>query len=210
MVYVPSGSLVLGDDLNVDKATKVDVAAFCIDRTEVTVEAYAACVGEKGCSAAATSGFCNGGVAGRETHPINCVTWQQSKTYCETKGKRLPTEEEWEFAARGTDGRLFPWGNTAPSNQLCWDRYGIGKPNATCVAGTYPTGDSPFGVKDLAGNVYEFTSSLMTDQGTERVGRGGAWGSSNPAFVRSALRTGYLETASHGDLGFRCASAPTP
>jgi len=211
MAYVPADTFTMGDEKNKDKAGKVTVAAFCMDKTEVTVEAYAACVNSNGCIESAEGGFCNRGVAGREKHPVNCVTWPNAEAYCKAYGKRLPTEEEWEYAARGTDGRLFPWGDKDPSDQLlCWNRHGAGKPNSTCPAGSFSEGESPFGIQDLAGNVYEFTSSLLSQNGTQRVGRGGAWGSSMPPLVRSAHRTGYADNASHGDLGFRCAAQPTP
>ena len=129
-----------------------------MDRTEVTTAAYAACVSAGKCTRAHTGSVlasCNAGVAGREQHPINCVDWNQADAYCQAQGLRLPTEEEWEYAATGGDGRTFSWGNEWPSNQLCWNRYGDGRtyPNSTCAVGSYPNGRSPFGVDDMSGNV---------------------------------------------------------
>ena len=210
MVLIPAGEVTLGDDLNIEKAGTVKLPAFCIDRTEVTVAAYQICVQGQNCFKTGPGGYCNAGVAGREKHPINCVTRPQAKVYCEVQGRRLPAEEEWEYAARGTDGRLFPWGNDAPSSQLCWNRFGGGKPNMSCETGMYPTGDSPFGLHDMAGNLAELTASKKDANSTSWVVRGGTWATSDPLLVRAANRVFYLETEFHGDLGFRCAASPKP
>ena len=128
MVPVPAGTFRMGSpdeigDANEHPQHKVTLSAYCIDRTEVTVKAYAACVAAKGCSTPSlpVSGagnsaddvkrygrFCNRG--DRPDHPVNCVDWNQAAAYCTWAGKRLPTEAEWEYAARGTDGRVYPWG----------------------------------------------------------------------------------------------------
>jgi formylglycine-generating enzyme required for sulfatase activity len=118
----------------------LELPALCMDRTEVTVSAYAACVASGKCTPAYKGGPCNAGVAGRESHPINCVYWNQADAYCKAQGLRLPTEEEWEYAATGGDGRTYPWGEAAPSNQLCWGGEGndLGKGNrrSTCAVGS--------------------------------------------------------------------------
>ncbi len=121
--------------------------------------------------------------ATRSNHPINCVDWNQANAYCTSVGKRLPTEEDWEYAARGTAGNEYPWGNTpAPSNQLCWNGTGndLGQGNrrSTCPVGSYPAGNTPLG---LAGNVWEWTSSgysadySAARDTASRVFRGGGW-----------------------------------
>jgi iron(II)-dependent oxidoreductase len=97
----------------------VTLGRFAIDRFEVTVSAYDACVGDGACVAAATGNECNAGDPGYEEHPINCVDWDQATAYCEWAGKQLPTEAQWEKAARGLDSRPFPWGDEIPSCALC-------------------------------------------------------------------------------------------
>ena len=208
---------------------QVTVAAFCMQKTEVTVTAYAACATAGACPPAPTtvdwasisdaerttwSAFCNAGKADRGNHPINCVDWNQSTAYCKWSGGRLPTEEEWEYAARGTDGRRYPWGNDAPL-QLCWKRWTgeVKTSQGTCAVGSFLTGDSPFGLHDMAGNVWEWTSSTYCSYGsavcsgaTRRVTRGGGWRNDEPDRVRGAKRNGNGVVMSRSDgLGFRCA-----
>ena len=197
----------------------VTVAAFELDRTPVTVAAYSACVDAGKCPAVGQLGNtsdpsgqttmdgCNWGEAGREQHPIDCVFWTTAKAYCEAQGKRLPTEEEWEWAARGGDeGRIYPWGNEAPSGKVCWS--GAGK---TCPVSSYPAGHSKHGIHDLAGNVDEWTSSVDTaGVGASRVVRGkhpGGWAA--PSAARAADRSRGGPSDSGPGQGFRCArSAP--
>ena len=207
MVGIPAGTFTMGDDVDTSKAGQVTVEAFCMDRTEVTTAAYATCVKTGKCT-----GFdypwCNSGVAGRGNHPINCVYWNQATAYCEAQGQRLPTEEEWEYAARGTDGRVYPWGNAEPAGQLCWDRYGEGKPNSTCAVGSFPKGNSPFGLSDMSGNVWEWTSSAYSE--TEGVFRGGGWDVYDLSLVRSASRSLFIPSDLGSVLGFRCAGSFFP
>ena len=216
MKPIPAGTFTMGSDDGDDKekpSHQVNVAAFCIDMTEVTTAAYAACVINRKCRPADTGGSYNSGVAERENHPINGVNWYQASIYCKTQGLRLPTEEEWEYAARGTDGRIYPWGNAEPSEQLCWNRKGVSKPNSTCAVNSLPKGDSPFGLADMAGNVWEWTSSGDTSSYAEkrsaqtRVSRGGSWYNTSPSGVRSAFRGGVDPAYRLDDLGFRCADS---
>ena len=183
-------------------------ASFSMDKTEVTVTAYDACVSAGGCTTPDTTPpYCNEGVSGRGNHPINCVDWAQATKYCASVGKRLPTEEEWQYAAQGDDGHEYPWGNAAPGNQLCWNgegsTLGKGKRQSTCAVGSFPSGNSPFGLSDMSGNVWEWTSSKYDDNA--RVSRGGCWDNDNPSNVRAAIR--YRDAPSSRDinLGFRCS-----
>ena len=104
---------------------------------------------------------CNYGVPDRANHPMNCVDWGSSATYCRAQGKRLPTEEEWQWASRGgSEGRPYPWGSVEPGSQPCWSR--LAKRNGTCPVGSNPAGDAPGGVHDLLGNVWEWTESAFS------------------------------------------------
>ena len=212
MVSIPAGTFTMGDADNTEKAGMVTVSAFFMDVTEVTTEAYAACVSNNKCTAAKTDNSCNTGVAGRENHPINCVDWNQATAYCAAQGRRLPTEEEWEYAARGTDGRLFPWGNTAPTNQLCWNGagndLGAGNRKSTCAVAFFSAGNSPFDLSDMSGNVWEWTSSAYGSD--HRIYRGASWYGTNPSDVRSARRYGDNPSGQDYTLGFRCAGSFFP
>jgi formylglycine-generating enzyme required for sulfatase activity len=187
---------------------RVSVAAFAMDVTEVTVADYARCVSAGACSQAnADNGFCNYGKSDKASHPINCVDWSQATAYCGWAGKRLPTEEEWEYAARGTDGRTFPWGFSAPSGRLCWDRYK--SKQGTCAVGSFPP--ALFGLRDMAGNVAEWTSNHYSG-GQDKNGaielrraRGGTWRVDSAALVRAAEIYTNLRAYRGSDVGFRCA-----
>jgi formylglycine-generating enzyme len=209
MSAIPKGSFKLTDQGD------VSVGAFCLDLTEVTVEAYAACVKKGACSAENASsqfwdgkdegkGACNWGVSGREKHPMNCVDWGMAATFCRAQGGRLPTEEEWEWAARGGDAaRTYPWGNAEPDFQACWS--GVSKRSGTCPVGSAPEGRGRFGQLDLAGNVWEWTASLLGNDQTARIIRGGSWDNDDPARLSAANRSRDEPSNRGGDLGFRCA-----
>jgi formylglycine-generating enzyme required for sulfatase activity len=224
MVSVPGGTFWMGSpdgegDADEHPRHQATVAAFQMDRTEVTVAAYKACVDARGAACSTPDlhkgTYCNWGRADRSGHPINCVDWNQTTAYCAWAGKRLPTETEWEYAARGTDARKYPWGSAAPSNQLCWDGDGsaLGKGNrqSTCAVGSYPAGRSPFGLEDMAGNVWEWTSSPMCPYprkscaSSSRIIRGGSWSVDVPANVRGAHRNVTEPHLGSYLLGFRCA-----
>jgi formylglycine-generating enzyme required for sulfatase activity len=226
----------------------VAVAPFWLDVTEVTVAAYAACAScERPPLVAESEGvtpngrsfwsqFCNRPSA--VAHPINCVDWHQARDYCATLGKRLPTEAEWELAARGKDAQSFPWGAAPPSGQrlnacgiecsrMLTERLeAVGKPPwprmydeddsapATAPVGRYPAGASPAGVMDLAGNVWEWTESHYCPYGKEdcddsrRVLRGGGWDTVESQVLRAAHRLPSAPTARGWSIGFRCAKTP--
>ena len=209
MLPVPPGTFTMGDARNTSKAGQVTVAGFCMDTTEVTTAAYAACVKSGKCTAASAGDPCNAGVAGRGNHPINCVDSYDARNYCFAQGRWLPTEEEWEYAARGTDGRIYPWGNAEPASQLCWNGEGnsLGKHNqhSTCAVASFPAGNSPFGLSDMSGNVWEHTSSAGNG---DWVYRGGGWVDDDPRNVPSAFRDGRYPSIAGSLLGFRCAGSP--
>ena len=193
-----------------DRGDSVTVAPFELDVTEVTVDAYAACVRAGACSSdgLVCDALSNWGVSGRGTHPMNCVDWNQATAYCGAQGKRLPTEQEWEWAARGQEkATIYPWGNDEPGGQLCWGGEGgnpkIGDHTSTCPVGSYPRGDAPGGIHDLAGNVWEWTSSAY--DGTSRVDRGGSWSWALAEFFHAAARVADKPADRSADLGFRCA-----
>lgn len=189
------------------------VASFLLDTTEVTVAAYERCVAARVCTVP-TSDWdeCNWRHrAERGRHPVNCVDWTQATAYCQWQGLRLPTEAEWEFAASGTEGWTYPWGEAEPREQLCWE----GNPRrlgeqSTCPVGSYPAGATPLGVLDMAGNVWEWTSTAEVLPGgvDAYVLRGGGWGHddlSSVVAVRNVDREVHPPSHAATDVGFRCA-----
>ena len=186
-----------------ERAETVTVQPFALDVTEVTADGYAACVRAGACTADGLEGEeATYGVAGKGAHPINYVDWNQATAYCRWAGERLPTEEEWEWAARGQGrGTTYPWGYVAPGSRACWNRQ-----DGTCAVGSYLTGDAPGGIHDLAGNVSEWTASNY--DAYARVTRGGGGGFPAASPLRAADRHGQAPASRGLDLGFRCARTP--
>jgi formylglycine-generating enzyme required for sulfatase activity len=194
---------------------KVNVDTFRMQRTLVTVAEYRACEAKGPCTVTAEKPFCNEHIDGRHAHPINCVTWHQASAFCAWARARLPSEAEWEYAARGTDGRRYPWGNDVPAQQLCWDGkasdLGMMQRFGTCTVESHPTGASPFGLLDMAGNLWQWTSDLTSEdydgrrEGPKRVVRGGTWYGYDAQDVRATLRFREREGIEDYGTGFRCA-----
>lgn len=214
MVKVPGGSFLMGSedgDSNERPVHPEQVAAFWMDKYEVTVEQFAECERESRCKAPGRGGLCNASQAGNEKHPVNCVRWTDARDYCRWAGKRLPTEIEWEYAARGPEGKKYSWGGTEPTTEPCWKRWG--QQAGTCAVGSNPQDKSWKGIMDLGGNVWEWvqdpwrennSSHSPTDE-AQRVVRGGSWFNSDSRDLRAADRDRYPWTKSDPKLGFRCA-----
>lgn len=150
-----------------------------------------------------------------ERHPVVQVSARDAAAYCAWRGLRLPTEEEWEFAARSTDSRRFPWGNENPAGAK-HANYGTDQCCAadasdgflrTAPVGSFPGGASPFGIQDMAGNVWEWTASSYRRSGADVAIRGGGWGN-NPYCLRTSYRHGNPPDIGLDMVGFRCASDP--
>ncbi|KYF91099.1 hypothetical protein BE20_36880 [Sorangium cellulosum] len=240
MVVIPGGTFMMGSsDGSPDEQPEhaEQVRTFALDRTEVTVAAYARCVADGRCrdpTGHAETGFqqfCNWKHPdGRQDHPINCVTWVEADAYCRATGRRLPSEMEWEYAARRPDGRTYPWGEAAPDARranACGEgcvKNGKAKgfdgweaapfPDdpfpETAPVGSFPEGKSADGVMDLAGNVWEWTSSGYSEsydrpRGEERrVNRGGG-GRDGVSTFRATARSKNFPSDRTGGVGFRCA-----
>ena len=193
---------------------KLRLNAFAIMRKEVTSEQYDHCVGIGVCPPAGRRRKCNWQKSSRDTHPINCVTLSAATTYCESKGWRLPTEWEWEAAARGVRGSDYPWGNQPPSCERTVMASNSGKgcgTGRTLPVGQRPSDRSWCGAMDMGGNVREWVvrgqrpSNPAAATLSVRVNRGGSWEMTREQFSTSHTRIFDDPAQSKPDLGFRCA-----
>jgi formylglycine-generating enzyme required for sulfatase activity len=212
MIFIAGATFRMGRDGSKKTeapAHDVTVAPFFIDRLEVTASAFKACFDAGDCVRPGDGEFCNFGKADRADHPINCIDQSSAAAYCSFVQKRLPDEAEWELAARGTDGRHFPWGDDPPRDDtICWAR--LEAKLGTCTVGSHPKGASRAGVQDMSGNVFEWTTSKhcrydKPDCDTdELVGRGGSWDYTNPANLTATTRAGAPPDHKRDLLGVRC------
>ena len=234
LVHVPDGEFLMGSDDQRDRNAyqaelplhKVFLPEYWIGRTPVTNQQYQRFVEATRCNF--PIGWKDGKIPpGRELHPVVNVSWEDAKIFClwlENEAKkqagqfvfRLPSEAEWEKAARGTDVRIYPWGDRIPDEAIC--NFGLNTRHTTPVGKYSPLGDSPYGCADMVGNTWEWTADWFSEtyyqqapvfnpggpeKGTQRALRGGSW-ISGAGSVRLANR-GWLEPEeSNGDVGFRC------
>jgi formylglycine-generating enzyme required for sulfatase activity len=224
MALVPAGEFIMGSitgDADEQPVHRVFVDAFSMDRYQVSVGQYAKFL--EATSQASPPDWSIMNKSRHQTRPVVNVDWADADAYCAWAGKRLPTEAEWEKAARGTDGRIYPWGNELPtgfranSMKEKWSNHWVLMP-----VGMFEEGMSPYGIYDMAGNVWEWVSDWYDQdyytyspsknptgplKGESKVIRGGSWGS-GPKDLRSADRDTHVPSARGLGTGFRCAKTP--
>jgi formylglycine-generating enzyme required for sulfatase activity len=206
----------------------VALSHFYLDLGQVTAQAFGDCVRAGGCRTEdvhSGGGYFNYGLPERQAHPVNGVTWRGAHDFCAWSGGRLPTEAEWEFAARGRLGTRFSWGDEVPD---CDDLNRAIRHEGCPADGTRVTGASPIfsasGVGELSGGVWEWVADWYAEdwyqrsgrvdpvgpaEGTRRVQRGGSWQSEGYQELRGAYRAALEPGAIFADVGFRCARTPT-
>lgn len=224
MILISAGEFIMGTNERLSDegpAHKVQLKAYYIDKYEVTNLQYQQFMEATG--RRSPDHFRNRTYPeGKADHPVTYVSWRDAKAYCEWAGKRLPTDEEWEKAARGTDGRTFPWGNTFDINKanspVRWEQLQL--EGDTTPAGAFAGGVSPYGLYDMSGNVWEWTENWYqaypgNTQQNENYGekyktlKGGSWwdcsfykcGISAPVYNRSF----FSPKVKNSSFGFRCA-----
>ena len=224
MVLVPAGEFIMGSwtgDADERPVRRVYLDAFFMDKDQLTVGQYA-----KFLESTAHEAPSDWNIMSRAMHknrPVVNVDWADAAAYCKWAGKRQPTEAEWEKAARGTDGRVYPWGNEPPTKfhgnmkKELWNSH-----MGLTPVGMFQDGKSPYGINDMAGNVWEWVSDWYDDDyystaplrnptgpatGNSKVVRGGSWGS-GPEGLRSAERETHVPSFQGYGTGFRCAKTP--
>lgn len=229
MVFFPRAYFKMGSTVEAEEQPVSDqrVLDVLIDPTEVTVSQYRACVESGNCSPPAVAENCNWGVSNKDEFPVNCVTYEQATQYCASVCARLPTEIEWEYAARGSINSVYPWGNEAPNVPGGKEYAKACLSNQTCAvkqfASTALGAPAVPGLFDMAGNVWEWTSSpwpckypldhndptcggLPSD--SQRVVRGGYVYNLSASSWRSAYRFPRTQASQASYVGIRCAATP--
>ena len=223
MRLIPAGEFAMGSDANSDERPihTLSLADYYIDKYEVTNAFYKVCVDAGTCqSPGSTSSSTRRSYYGNSEFndfPVIHVNWEMANTYCTWRGANLPSEAEWEKAARGPStgsvpSPTYPWGDNAPTSDLLNYNKNVGD---TSKVGSYESGKSPYGVYDMAGNVWEWVNDWYdrypgnTDNNSSfgkryRVLRGGSW-SFNLRYARSALRFGNDPANALDSIGFRCS-----
>jgi formylglycine-generating enzyme required for sulfatase activity len=220
MVGVPEGEFIMGrDDVNYSREKPAHIVymdAYYIDKLEVTNDLYRACMEAGGCLEIERTEYFDD--PDLHDHPVINVNIEMAKRYCRWSGKRLPTEAEWEKAARGTDERTYPWGEGIDCDHAQYKECG----GQTVPVGSFPLGASPYGALDMAGNVWEWAPDLFLEgyyqnspernptggtRGNEYVFRRGSWSESGQ-LLSSSYRTWYNPDAQYYNLGFRCVRTP--
>jgi formylglycine-generating enzyme required for sulfatase activity len=219
VVKIPAGEFLMGNREAEGQPLehKVDVSEFLMDKTAVTWGQFKKFAGETGTSLPPDPPYW--GI--HDDHPAVFVTWEEAKAYCEWTGGRLPAEAEREKAARGKDGRKYPWGNEEPDPKRAVFRRNWGD-IATDPVGAHPSGASPYGLLDMGGNVWEWVADWYDDKyyevspqrdpkgprtGRAHVVRGGSW-DSRPDVLSASCRNWGYRGYREGDFGFRCAMDP--
>ena len=212
MVLVPAGEALIGladnePDHEKNPLRTITLGQFFIDKYEVTNALYRGCVADGGCTAPSLiidypPAFHEEGKdwykdIARDNYPVVGLTWKQAGEYCRWAGKRLPTADEWEKAARGNDGRKYPWGDNWEGSAANWDDNGrVDKFTKIAPVGSFPQGSSPYGAEDMAGNVREWVDNLVL--------KGGSW-YSKPESLRAGDPGHEYIVERDDDMGFRCA-----
>lgn len=222
LVWQPGGAFHAGCEPRDKGCTEAEkpgreatVAPFWLGKTQVTAVAYERCVAAKACTPAQKNKWgyvtCTASKKRAKDHPVNCVDWQQAGAFCAWMGARLPTADEWEFAAKGGEGRLYAWGDEPPDESRAkFNRNYLqeGDPtDGSDPAGKHPKGASRWGVLDLGANVAEWTSTDFDAKNKEV--RGGSW-LNGPASMRASFRWGLPAASWTDSLGFRCALSADP